>query len=150
MDFICRLFLCAGCRKQVFICSHCDRGQRYCPDGCATNARLKSLRAANLRYQQSRQGRLKHAERTRRYRLRKKNVTYQGSPPILPNDLLLTNSAPDKKSDSTERQPVIHSACCHFCGASCSAFVRYRFLHRRRVPDFVQLDQRGSQHGQSP
>jgi hypothetical protein len=39
---------------------------------------------------------------------------------------------------------------CHFCGASCSDFVRYSFLHRRRVPDFVQLDRRGTQRGHSP
>ena len=34
-----RLFLCQGCRVQVLICSHCDRGHIYCAEGCAGEAR---------------------------------------------------------------------------------------------------------------
>ena len=30
-----RRYLCAACRAAVLICSHCDRGQRYCAAGCA-------------------------------------------------------------------------------------------------------------------
>ena len=30
-----RRYLCARCRKAVTICSHCDRGHRYCGEGCA-------------------------------------------------------------------------------------------------------------------
>ena len=30
-----RRFLCAGCGTEVFICTACDRGQRYCPGDCA-------------------------------------------------------------------------------------------------------------------
>ena len=30
-----RLFNCARCRRQVVICSHCDRGNRYCGKRCA-------------------------------------------------------------------------------------------------------------------
>ena len=71
MESVARLFLCPGCRKQVCICSLCDRGQQYCGDDCAQSARRKSLLAAGRRYQRSRQGRLKHAERMRRHRARK-------------------------------------------------------------------------------
>ena len=62
-----RLFLCARCRRQVLICSRCDRGQQYCGAGCSDLARRESLRAAGRRYQQSRRGRHCHAERQRRY-----------------------------------------------------------------------------------
>ena len=30
-----RLFLCARCRRQVLICSRCDRGQQYCGARCS-------------------------------------------------------------------------------------------------------------------
>ncbi len=151
MDIICRLYLCAGCRIQVLICSRCDRGQRYCSKDCSKSARSRSLGAANERYQKSPQGRLKHAERMRRYRRYKNKVTYQGSAPDTPNDLLITNSAQDQKSTVLLSQAITSRVRqCHFCGAVCSEFVRYRFLDHRRVQSFVQLDRRGTQRGHSP
>ena len=150
-ELTCRLFLCARCRKQVLICSRCDRGQIYCADGCAKIARRQSVREAGRRYQQSRQGRFKQAERLRRFRRRKQNVTHQGSKLASENDLLNSNSA------KVETPVVLHRETrhantlqCHFCGASCSEFVRNSFLHRRRVPIFVQLKQRGASRGHSP
>lgn len=65
-----RLLVCARCRAQVAICSHCDRGQRYCEQGCAQAARRESLRVAGRRYQATFQGRLQHAARQARYRQR--------------------------------------------------------------------------------
>ena len=62
--------LCARCRKAVTICSHCDRGHRYCCDGCSQAARQCALRDAGQRYQATRQGRHRYAERQRRYRVR--------------------------------------------------------------------------------
>jgi hypothetical protein len=151
MEASCRLFLCARCRKQVLICRRCDRGQIYCPDGCAIIARRKSVREAGRRYQQSRQGRFKQAERIRRFRLRKQNVTHQGSESVAENDLLPANSAKvDKRVVLPDQTYPLNTLRCHFCGASCSDFVRYSFLHRRRVPNFVQLDRRGTQRGHSP
>jgi hypothetical protein len=35
----CRMFLCARCRSQVFICRRCDRGHIYCIGTCAQEAR---------------------------------------------------------------------------------------------------------------
>jgi len=66
MENTARLYHCARCHRQVVICRQCDRGNIYCPDGCAEEARRTSLRAAGGRYQQTRRGRLKHAERQRR------------------------------------------------------------------------------------
>jgi len=34
-----RLFNCARCRRQVVICSHCDRGNIYCSKRCSQTAR---------------------------------------------------------------------------------------------------------------
>jgi len=68
MDRPARLFLCARCRTQVVLCSHCDRGQRYCTAACSRQARDAAQRDAAQRYQRSRRGRLAHAARTRRWR----------------------------------------------------------------------------------
>jgi hypothetical protein len=81
MEPTARLFNCARCRRQVMLCSHCDRGNLYCGRGCAQQARRESLSAAGQRYQRSRRGRFCHAERQRRYRARQQKVTHQGSPP---------------------------------------------------------------------
>jgi hypothetical protein len=68
-----RLFWCHGCRVQVLICSHCDRGHMFCVEGCAREARRHSQRDAGRRYQTSRRGRLNHAARSRRHWVRKNN-----------------------------------------------------------------------------
>ncbi len=64
-----------------FLCSHCDRGQRYCSLACRRQARLRQHRAANRRYQQSPEGRLDHRDRQQQYRERRcrARVTDQGS-----------------------------------------------------------------------
>ena len=151
IELTCRLFLCARCRKQVLICRRCDRGQLYCADGCAKIARSQSVREAGRRYQQSRQGRFKQAERLRRFRRRKQNVTHQGSELVGENDLLPANSAKVDKPVVLPRQARLADTLqCHFCGASCSEFVRNNFLHRRRVPNLVKVDRKGTEHDYSP
>ena len=146
-----RLFLCAHCRKQVIICRRCDRGQIYCAEGCSQIARVSSLRAAARRYQQSRPGRIKHAERTRRYRRRQQKVTHQGSEPAAEDDLLATSSPMMRKSDVLEAQPVVQGTVrCHFCGQCCSVFVRQSFLRHQREPNIVKLNRRGTPHGHFP
>ena len=146
-----RLFLCAGCRMQVQLCSRCDRGQTYCANGCSQTARHRSLRAAGHRYQQSRRGRLKHAERARRYRSRQHKVTHQGSESIDQHGLLSANSTKVEKPVDLNCKPTLPGRVqCHFCGGSCSAFVRYHFLGRSRVPNIVHADRRGTKHDYSP
>ena len=130
MQSTARLFHCARCRRQVLICRHCDRGNRYCGPGCSEPARRESLKAAGGRYQSSRRGRFTHAARQRRYRASRPKVTHQGSPPALPHDSL------SPESRALRRQhidfPVGHAQgpCCHFCKRPCSPFVRLDFLHR--------------------
>ena len=78
------------CRVLFFICSHCDRGQRYCSLACRHSSLLLQRRAARRRHQQSPEGRLDHRDRQRIYRRRKaastrlpiaKSVTDNGSQP---------------------------------------------------------------------
>jgi hypothetical protein len=127
-----RFFLCGRCRVQVLLCSHCDRGQIYCGDGCSQVARRRSVQEAGRRYQRSRRGRFVHAERSRRYRLRRKNVTHQGSPAPEPEGLLPSPSV------GTANRPVfiatpppITAWRCHRCGRRCAEFVRLGFRRRR-------------------
>ena len=85
MDRTARLFLCARCRDQVLLCSHCDRGQQYCSRACSSVSRRERRRQTARLYQGSRCGRLKHAARTARWRQRRRSlrhrinkVTHQG------------------------------------------------------------------------
>ena len=128
MDLPGRLYLCAGCRTAVLICSHCDRGQRYCT-GCAGEARRRSVRAAGRRYQASLRGRHAHAKRQQRYRartalhsLRSQKVTHQGSPPPACADQL--SSEP-----SVPVKPV--PGHCWRCQRPLPDWVRQDFLRRR-------------------
>ena len=70
-----------GCRTTFWICTHCDRGQRYCSPACRSEARRRQHRAANRRYQQSPEGRLDHRDRQQHYRERRcqPRVTDQSS-----------------------------------------------------------------------
>ena len=42
----CRMFLCARCRSQVFVCRRCDRGHIYCIGTCAQEARRDNQKEA--------------------------------------------------------------------------------------------------------
>ena len=136
-----RRFLCALCRSPVLICSHCDRGQRYCSEACSHQARSCAQRAASKRYQDSRKGRHAHAQRQGRWRARRQIVTHQGSP-----------SPPDAgvlpPGDETTLNPDTSQPCkCHFCGRWVWAFVRLDFLRcRLRHPSQPSL-LRSDSHG---
>lgn len=148
METSARFYLCARCRAQVLICRRCDRGNIYCSPSCSGTARRTAIRAAGKRYRNSLAGRIKHAERTRRYRERHKKVTHQGSMPPAKDDLLVANSVLVPEPDMAARLPTAHGIyrCC-FCGCRCSEFVRKGFLRHHRVLNSVQLDLRGTHRG---
>jgi hypothetical protein len=127
----CRLFLCARCRTQVLICRRCDRGQTYCAGICAQEARRERQREARRRYQATPRGRAMHAERNRRYRVRRRCVTDHGL-----SGARGERFVPPVNTASTE-QPRSATApglgLCHRCRRSASAFLRLSFLSRRRV-----------------
>ena len=138
MENTARLYNCVRCHRQVTICSHCDRGNIYCGTSCANLTRRESLKAAGRRYQGSRRGRFKHAERQHRYRSRSKKVTHQGSPEAPSSDPLSTRSeAPSSVTDVEDIKGVEgvkgvgdEAIRCHFCGRLCSDSLRLDFLHR--------------------
>ncbi len=146
-----RLFLCTRCRTQVLICSRCDRGQIYCAGSCAQEARRDAQRVAGRRYQMSRRGRLAHAARARRYRVRQKNVTHQGSPPLPSHDCLSPGSAVSaSKPPPPGELPWPSSWRCHWCRSRCPRLVRRDFLRRRWVARTVGHKQRGGKHDHPP
>jgi len=122
MDTPGRRFLCARCRTAVLICSHSDRGNRYCTPHCAHEARQQALRDAGRRYQTGLPGRTAHAQRQRRYRARKQKVTHQGSPPPPP-------AAPLTPEPTPPAHPL-PGHCCR-CHRPLSDRVRQDFLRCR-------------------
>lgn len=124
-----RLYQCARCHRQVIICRHCDRGNVYCPDGCADLARADSQRRAAKRYRSTRQGRFANAERQRRFRARQsQNVTHQGSTTPVQLALLLTVLEAGEKHlahDPFRSQAVLY---CDICHCECDPFLRRDFL----------------------
>jgi hypothetical protein len=65
-----RVCLGQGCHAIFFICSHCDRGHRYCSDQCRQQARRQQRRRADSRYQKSPEGQADHRDRQQEYRRR--------------------------------------------------------------------------------
>ena len=143
-----RSFLCARCRNQVVICRRCDRGQIYCGKACAHAARRANQREAGQRYQSSDRGRANHAERSRRYRARKKNVTHRGclAQPIL----LPAASALPREGSPSPAAATRTITQCHWCESCPSQFVRFNFLRRRRVFRKLNHHQTASGHGRPP
>ena len=135
-----RLFICARCRRQVVICSHCDRGNIYCGKQCSQRARHQSRREAGRRYQRTRRGRFAHAARQRRYRQRRRaKVTHQGSLPVLPDETLPAESRTSaRRSDAPAAVPA-DGIRCHLCGRVCSHFLRQSFLRRRPIREVIDL-----------
>ena len=122
-----RLYHCLLCHAQVIICSHCDRGHRYCTGGCASTARQTSLARASKKYQGTRVGRFNNAARQQRYRLhQKQKVTHQSIQFSSPNVVLKAAQTRRKAvSQGPAQRPVM---VCHHCGEACSPFLRHHFL----------------------
>ncbi|MDA1373081.1 MAG: hypothetical protein O2971_20355 [Proteobacteria bacterium] len=126
-----RLYQCARCHAQVIICSRCDRGHRYCVDGCAQAARAESCKRAGKKYQSSRPGRFNNAARQQRFRARSnQKVTQQGSIKKRLRDLLATQLTRPEKTP----MPWLSGTPlrCHHCGEVCDPFLRHDFLQSHR------------------
>lgn len=124
-----RIYNCLRCHALVVLCSHCDRGNRYCMGGCSEVARLQSIARAAQKYENSRKGRINNAARQQRYRERQRNkVTDQGSgsPPCHDVVAILENQPREIPKVS---KPVQFTYC-HCCGCPCSPYLRQDFLPR--------------------
>jgi hypothetical protein len=126
-----RLFNCQKCHAQVVICSHCDRGHIYCGKECASLARIESCRAAEKRYQLSFQGRIKHALRQKRYRMRlKEKVTDHAS--TVPTQNVLLHSVKNKAM-KVAMSGNFGEMRCDFCASSVSSLLRNGFLRTSTI-----------------
>ena len=154
MDCCARMFLCARCRDQVLVCSDCDRGQRYCTRACSSLARRSARRDAARRYQMSRGGRIVHAARSRRWRIRHHRVgpatsndggvhegganivTHQGSngelmdAPLAVCNSLSTAQSVAADALATQIKALGRGGRCRRCGAALAPRVRQGFLRR--------------------
>lgn len=148
MEPIGRLFLCASCRKQTVICSACDRGQIYCSSACSEPIRRSRVRDAGRRYQSSEPGRANHAQRMKRYRENRAQVTHQG-PIFDPDDVV--SSAPVVEhvtpAPRADTQTISSPWRCQACKCTCSAFVRLGFLYVRPALQIVQRARAGRSTG---
>ena len=129
MENSARQFICACCRRQVIICSDCDRGNIYCSKSCSRSVRKKSQREASRCYQKTRKGKLKNAARQKSYRQRQKVkiVTHHGSQDLPPHDLLPPE--PNEGISEVTEEHVENNRCC-FCNKICSPFIRTGYLRR--------------------
>jgi hypothetical protein len=119
----------SNCRSLFLICSHCDRGQRYCSLDCRLQSRIEQVRAARRRHQQSPEGRLDHRDRQRAYRRRKADSS-AGSSAISVTDhaskASLDSATIASPNDSGGAKPISQRVwrvlsefgwlICHFCG----------------------------------
>ena len=149
-----RLFLCARCRDQVLLCSHCDHGQLYCGRACSFAGRHERRRDAAQRYQSSRSGRLKHAARSACWRKRRRSlrqasaagaidkVTHQGCPRSMADASLLACDKPNacgltaRTESAADAEPATPAAVsfvalvCRRCAHSLLPHVRQSWLRR--------------------
>ena len=134
-----RLFLCARCSCQVFICRSCDRGQCYCAGECSRLARQSKMREAGKRYQGSYKGSLRHAARALVYRKKRNRnkVTHQGSADRGASDLLCCDTVSSSQKPARTCHFGGHEQC-HWCGQQ----VRRVSLGRYRVVKPVKQPQR--------
>lgn len=157
MDRPARLFLCARCRDQVLLCSHCDRGQQYCSRSCSSLSRREGRCKAARRYQCSRGGRLKHAARSASWRERRRSlrqasaggdidkVTHQGCPDATADASLLACDTPSAcettivADSASERVPALADTVafaalvCRRCAHRLLPHVRQGFVRPSRV-----------------
>ena len=128
-----RLFLCARCRDQVLLCSHCDHGQQYCSQACSSDSRRERRRETAERYQSSRGGQLKHAARSARWRQRRRSlrqadagmdidkVTHQGCPDAPADVSLPACDTPSTSEDSIDTESSAADSAAASAGAVGSA-----------------------------
>ena len=129
-----RPFHCALCHLQVVLCRRCDHGNIYCSRCCGEKARRQSQRGAGRRYQNSRRGRHKHAQRQRRYRERRlcrPPEKQGGGQKVTHHPLTRGRLRPDVSETQTERRGTKPFGSerparvfrCHSCGRFCAQAV---------------------------
>ncbi|WP_224250295.1 hypothetical protein [Hyalangium gracile] len=129
----------AECLRQFFLCSRCDRGQRYCSEPCRKRARRQSVREAGGRYQRTLDGRHAHAARQAAYRQRQQQKVTHQPPPVAAEEPKVSPTleppAMSAQLPSSAERPLPHapehSPTCAHCGRV-SRYVRHTTLARFR------------------
>jgi hypothetical protein len=128
-----RLYSCARCHSQSFICRTCDRGQIYCSRECAIAARTQSQRESRQRHCRTHRARTLNAQRQHRYRLRQRarideRVTDQGSPAECVRAVsgTSTHKSATETFSPVQTLPGVIVCCC--CACECFPSVRLGFL----------------------
>ena len=120
-----RLYYCRRCGVQVQICPRCDHGNIYCARECSRLARRECVRRAGIRYQRTPRGAHRHADRQRRYRERRYEVTHQGCASLTVGCRVSTGPVIASESiDVSEGHCAKPQGKCAFCGAVLPAFAR--------------------------
>ena len=152
-----RRFNCGRCRRQVRICTSCDRGNVYCAE-CSPEAARQRVLKAGARYQRTEAGRLNHSLRQQRYLDRvEEKMTHRGPPSepdsvqprVCPETDVLNqlpgceevtheceSDHPTAGRDADEAAPAAQATGlvpCDLCGRLCSAFARRWPIRRRRA-----------------
>ena len=66
------VLVCQCCDKYFVICKHCYRGHKYCSQACKQSGYEVRRKNARLKFENSFEAKLDHADRQARYRERKK------------------------------------------------------------------------------
>ncbi len=125
-----RLYHCRRCRMQVCICVGCDHGNLYCAGECSRLARRECVRRAGARYQSTLHGARRHAERQRRYRARREEVTHQGwesaaAACSVSAPAVIASASSDVEPEESAWRPIRPTRSrCAFCGSVLPAFAR--------------------------
>lgn len=115
MKNIARQYLCALCHNKITICYACDRGNLYCGPSCSQVARRSTLSRAGKKYQSNQRGKLKHAERQKRYRSNPKKIVTHHTIYFLVFRALLQAIIVTTKGNLVSKT-IISGDSCHFCG----------------------------------
>jgi hypothetical protein len=137
METSARLYNCARCHQQVILCSHCDYGNIYCFDSCSQRARKISLREANKRYRESRQGRQNAARRQAEFRQRKPLEESSAPSPETSSEKKVTHqgSGGDPSPASIASESIagcVGEYHCHCCGRPVAFHLRSGFIRHQR------------------
>ena len=137
---------CALCEALFSLCLSCYRGHVYCDDRCRRDGYRRTRRAANARHRSSPEGRLDARDRQRARRLRRREVTDQGSavpalpitvpPPEIPAEPMPAITPPAETSRDptpiparTARPPLTR---CRRCGAVGTTWLQHHRPSRPR------------------
>lgn len=118
-----RWYICGLCKTPCLICTHCDRGQRYCGKTCAASVRKQHQYESRRVYWRSFKGRRMAAARQQRRRLRAaKRVTYQGPAIVLAARTVASPMAP-VTTDAAVAARISHAISsqpfrCSFCASA--------------------------------